>query len=414
MENNLNKIFEVVSFYDKCRWEDEGNYNLINFYKDDLNNNTKLLTHWLCYITNRQTDFLRIFDVGGFVFSELADCYNETNDYFALLDPKHENSFIRKDNEDKEKYYFVGTFLPNNKIRENFYKIDKNVPVIFKSRFLPADYFSILYTLDILNEAYKKSLTYFIAEIYKIHKNEKESLIQKILFALHLLSYHEIGQKNFPDIGKITYEKIKERTENKIKILQNKDMFNLMFTKFVDEDIFRQKRAWCCLRDFLKSPQFNSYFRESMMKYGLTNKELDDLSNINMLCQLELPGDVWNNNPKFRRCICNDQNITKFDKFNQFLRNHYNNSDTLKKGEAYPEQFDITFDFVPMMCDKNNCDICPIGCIFSQGENFEMTCINDTSKYCPVALVGCGYKSKCCGQEKCELRKIIDVGSHPK
>jgi len=28
---------------------------------------------------------------------------------------------------------------------------------------------------------------------------------------------------------------------------------------------------------------------------------------------------------------------------------------------GYPEQFDITFDFVPRMCDKGNCALCPYG-----------------------------------------------------
>ena len=105
MSDKLDKIFEIVAFYDKCRWSDAANYNLINFFdikksdeKSQLDDDTKLLTHWLCYISNRQMGFNRIFDVGGFVYSELANRYKSISskeELFALLDPNTESSFIR-------------------------------------------------------------------------------------------------------------------------------------------------------------------------------------------------------------------------------------------------------------------------------------------------------------------------------
>ena len=57
------------------------------------------------------------------------------------------------------------------------------------------------------------------------------------------------------------------------------------------------------------------------------------------------------------------------------------------------------------MCEKNNCDICPIGLLKgNEKSNFEKTCITDSKYYCPVALTNCSYKIECFGKE-CELIK---------
>jgi hypothetical protein len=36
----LKDIFRVISFYDNVRWESSNNENLINFYNDDLDDDT--------------------------------------------------------------------------------------------------------------------------------------------------------------------------------------------------------------------------------------------------------------------------------------------------------------------------------------------------------------------------------------
>ena len=94
-------------------------------------------------------------------------------------------------------------------------------------------------------------------------------------------------------------------------------------------------------------------------------------------------------------------------KLSVILREYF---DSQKNKQGYPEQFDITFDFVPKMCDSANCDICPIGRLSDEknkGQDFENTCVKNKDMYCPVALVGCGYKKMCVGREKCELLKIL-------
>lgn len=421
MNNKLNKIFEIVSFFDNCRWSYDENYNLINFYKDDLDNDTKLLTHWLCYIADRQMDFKRIWDVGGFIFSELVHKYKQVSskeEILILLDPESEKSFIREDKDEKNnkiKYSFIGSTKPNDLILKNYSNINPN-EIVFKSRYLPSDYYNICYTLEMLFE-YEKSLTCFIAQAYKANRTDKDHLIQKILFSLYLLTYY------YDDNGQPAYENIKEqnidirnRTKKAKEILLDPDKFEKEFEVFKKTKMFQQKRAWCSLRDFMKSLEFSGYFKNSLKEY-LSKNKIDELLNDRMLYQLELPGDVWNNNPKFQNCIFgdsfDDKGKKKFNEFNRFLREYYDNNEKLKAGTTYPEQFDITFDFVPRMCDKNNCNICPIGALSDKKTKFEMICIDDTTKYCPVALVGCGYKKECYGQAICKLRKAVLNNEQP-
>ena len=71
--------------------------------------------------------------------------------------------------------------------------------------------------------------------------------------------------------------------------------------------------------------------------------------------------------------------------------------------ELYPEQFDVTFDFVPRMCEKKLCEACPFG-----KNGAELICIPDKDKYCPVALISCGYVFKCVGnQGDCTIKENI-------
>ena len=94
----LNPVFQIIAFFDEIRWNSASNYNLINYYRDDLSDDNKLLTHWLCYITDRQMAFERIWDVGGFIFSELVDTIKTERD-LGLLNPVIPNAFIGKNGE---------------------------------------------------------------------------------------------------------------------------------------------------------------------------------------------------------------------------------------------------------------------------------------------------------------------------
>lgn len=394
----LTEIFKIISFYDKVRWNSISNYNLINFYKTDLDDDTKLLTHWLCYISDRQMAFERIWEVGGFVFSELVSNLKE-NKNIEILKPNLINSFINGNGNGG--YAFTSkSKVNNNSILLKSYGYEEDDIVKFTPRYYPADYYSILFTFDILSE-YNYSLTRYIADQINKYK-EKDDLIQRILFSLYLLTYYEIGQPRKTDIADFNenIKKAKIRTKKVKTILNNS--FEKEFENFKKDTIFNQKRAWCSLRDFFKSPEFNEYFKESLQDENVETAQLFTLKSFQ---QFELPGDVWNNNSKFRNCILENTEYKDSKKsLNKILRDYFEkNKDDL--GNCYPEQFDITFDFVPRMCENNNCDICPIGLLKgNEKSDFEKTCVIDTKYYCPVALTNCNYKIDCIGKE-CELLK---------
>lgn len=400
MNEKLAEIFKIISFYDDYRWEFSHNYNLINFFNIDLQSDIKILTHWICYITDRQMPFQRIWDIGGFVFSELIYEVKKQNS-LNLLNPEYENSFVKRDGNDK--YTFISkSTADNNSILTQYNGIFENGRVKFKSRFFPSDYLAILYTFIFL-EDYDFSFSKFIKEIYCKHK-DKNDFIKRILFSLYLLTYYEIGQTKSSDLSDFAgnIKKANER-KNRIKnILNNPNEFSNEYNIFLKDTVFNQKRAWCSLRDFLKSPEFKQYFKVALSKEDLSDNDFKKLFSYEALIQLELPGDVWNNNSKFRNCILKDTDYEDSKKaLNKILRDFFNKNSQGIIG--YPEQFDITFDFVPRMCDLNNCDLCPIYKIDNRKNNFSKICLKNEKMYCPVILVGCNYKNNCKGEDNCKI-----------
>jgi hypothetical protein len=398
----LNKVFEIISFYDKARWSSISNYNLINFYQEKLSDDSKLLTHWLCYITDRQMAFQRIWEIGGFIFSELVDKIKKEKS-IELLNPDNKSSFIKK-RKDGGYEFRSRSKVNGNKILLS-YGLKPYEQVNFASRYYPSDYFSIIYTLDILKH-FDYSLTkYIVKQLYK-HKDSSD-YIKRLLFSLYLLTYYEIGQPTKTDLMNFenNLNKAKKRTEKILKLLN--ENFENEYHKFLKETIFKQKRAWCSLRDFFKSPEFNLFFKNSLESENVDLKFINQLFTLNSFQQFELPGDVWNNNSKFRNCILeNTEYETSKKSLNIILREFFEKNKS-KLINCYPEQFDITFDFVPRMCENNNCDICPIGLIKGKvNSNFKKTCVQNKNLYCSVALTNCNYKTDCI-ENKCDMIKYF-------
>lgn len=394
--DKLDRIFNVFSFFDDFRWQNKENYNLINFFRTDLDDDTKILTHWLCYITDRQMDFEIIWDVGGYVFSEIVQEIKQIKKV-SLIKPVIENSFVRKDNEGK--YYFLGKTDANERILNNYSGFINQNKVQFKSRFLPSDYLCILSTFVIL-ENFNYSLSEYISYVYLKNKN-KNDIIRRLLFSLYLLTYFDIGKPKSDDISNYEYNLSKaiQRKELVLKLLNDEITFDEHLKIFKKKIMFKQKRAWCSLRDFIKSYEFHPYFKNAMMQY-IKDEDIQALKTEECLGQFVLPGDVWNNNSVFGKCILGKTPYENSKKsLNIILDNYYVKN---KPKIGYPEQFDVTFDFVPRMCKKNNCDICPIKNINSNN-NIEKICVNNKDKYCTVALCSCNYKSNCIGREKCKL-----------
>jgi hypothetical protein len=417
----ITRIFAVTDFIDKARWGNKENYNLINFYDNNLSNDVKILTHWLCYISDRQMAFERVWDIGGYVFSELAEQITKQRD-LELLNPLHpqKSFFIKRDDYvDRKKYDFDGgdngkyLFVSHQTLIENEilieYEFEKGTKPYFISRYYPSDYISILSTFCILKD-YAFSLSRYIKSLLdKIDR--KDDSVQKLLFGLYLLSYFEIGQPKSSDL--INFERNLARAEKRKnvikKILSDSNGFDDEFNYFKKDTIFKQKRAWCSLRDFLKSPEFNEYFFNALKEIGCNNYSI--LRSKEILKYLELPGDVWNNNPTFRKCILRG---TPYEKswlsFGKLLRKIFNENRKVIN-EGYPEQFDITFDFVPRMCDTgSNCSICPYELLRGGATEFSRVCVSDKTKYCPTMYISCNYKMMCLGESCLLLQYSKDQG----
>lgn len=373
---DLIKIFKAISWLDSQRWDTGDNYNFINFFRNDLTNCEKILTHWICYITDRQMPFEIVWDKGGYVFSELVYEYSRDGISPQQILNNHYEKYIDKNGKE-------------------LFRFKSKDGVTFASRYVTDDYQNILQTLEVLNDQrYKRNILVFIADIIQKFRHKNDFLI-RITCGLHLLTYQ--------------LENKKTNSKKIIGILNDDEKFEKKLKQFKRTSTNGKKRLWCCVRDYKKG-LYHEIFNNAIKE--IPNNDSTTLTNVwNKLPmdQIELPGDVWNNSPLFRdnlfASILDINNIPKTWGMPKIIRELYNqlkNSEEVK--DFYPEQFDITFDFVPRMCNKKLCNVCPFG-----NNGVESICIPTDDKYCPVALVSCGYITTCKGDD-CILKDNIGKG----
>lgn len=403
----MQKQFDIVNFLDKCRWSTSvnSNYGLINYFRNDLTNDLKLLTHWISYITDRQMAFEQIWDIGGFVFSDMLYSYKNQDKALEILKPDSKNAyFVRKNDID---FVFKSHALVSEE-NEILKRYNKKIgeEVEFVSRFYPADYLCMFYTLHTLQEFNKDFIEYIIALLQNVKNPSARNLIETLAYGLYILTYEGVGQPNKSDLNyKEVLVKAKSRTKRICDIINDSTKLEEGVKEFYKKGTqYKIKRVWCSIRDYIKSNEFGEeYFKKELIKRKVDKKIIKNLFSNEAKRYFELPGDVWNNNSTFRNCILQNYKCDSKEEtmsFNKLLRQIYNKENIV---EGYPEQFDVTFDFVPRMCDRNNCDICP----FNTKNKIKNICVKDSNKYCTVALVSCNYKCKC-DPKGCELLKYIE------
>jgi hypothetical protein len=377
----MRMILETFSHLDDIRWAAASNYNLINYCCEDLTPDEKLLTHWLCYIADRQMDFRRVWDVGGYVISHLVQRYSRESDskvkellysYISINGGKLSlKCTVQKPNIRLGRYGFSGD------------------SVDFASRYPPEDLTRVFRTLAILGFHYERSLSRFIARAIA-EETDCRQAIKKVANALNDLTYvggEKVAATNFDERINAIEKEAKEfvlRTE-------------------ISQEMPHRKRLWCALRDYLKSPEFNDVFVAALQHVGMTNARLwkRDVPNLKKaLVVLELPGDVWNNWKVFRKGLFDPylQNKPKSWAMPRTIRRLYEVISDQRPTCFYPEQLDVTFDFVPRMCVPEMCDVC----LFGGG--IEGTCHQRQGKLCSVALLSCGHRHLC-NPDKCTLRQ---------
>jgi len=377
----MSSILEIFSILDNIRWNEESNYNLINYFKDDLTDDEKILTHWLCYIMDRQMSFERIWDIGGYIISHLVHTYtkNSNKNVNDIIKPyiKLEGNTVRlksplvKPNIKLERYGITGD------------------SVFFASRYIPEDSLLIYRTLGILDKIADRSIARFICLALK-ERVSIEKNIKQITHALYQLTYAAGGP-----VSGAKFEQRREEIDREVA-----DFKLELDTK---RSLFKKKRLWCSLRDYLKSPEFNPIFVTSLEKANCPNPERwkrDSAELKSALKVLELPGDVWNNAKIFRECLFKPyiSNERKTWDMPRTIREIYKSITQTGTTCFYPEQLDVSFDFVPRMCQNTMCSTCLFG------DGIKQICHKNKDLICPVVLHSCGYIQRC-DPSHCGLKK---------
>lgn len=438
----LNEKFRFMGFLDYGRWNGY-KYSKPNMAFTNASEEEVLLTHFLGYITNRQTPFEMIFDRLDYIFSQIVRDYVEGASVEKLLSPEQfdaENGsyFVQKpikgkrkktnqkqDKEDTYSYAFVSHRHTYKGIE--FKKEESQSPAITEellkehngffyasSRFYPTDYIAIRSVLDILDKMFDRSFFKFINSAIGYDKTDRNDHLERLLYALWILGYKDVGQWDIETIISVPPNRNKEY----IEMLDEKkaSLFSLgkyglkSYNYKVDfsrgsqnSNRFKAKRVICYLRDLLKcKPYYVERFKECL------GESLFDVLYSQIPDSLELPGDTWNNNDSFQKCldIADDCHKKKSDFPNVRIRNRYSELKDLFGKEnvgCYPEQFDCSFDFVPRMCNaggKRNCPYCPISIENMKKHSGhlhipEEFCHKDKDKFCPFLLYAAGYKIKC-------------------
>ena len=415
-QQKMLEAFAITDFIDRARWSDKNNYLEVNYRNDKMPLGDKMLTHYISYVTDRQMPFQRIWEIGGYVFSALVEQYVKgacsTENFLSVSGGVCSIcSFVELyKNQDKESLQFKcdcnrdSLSISQKELLGDSYSEGK---VIFRSRFVTTDYRSIYNTLYILEKVADRSLLNYIKIVINLCKTAnpnayKDDIVKRIAFGLYLLTYENIKNKlqEEESIEKFldnTREYAKTQCKRVEDLLSNYSKFDKEYQVFVKKQMYSSKRLWCSIRDYMKWEGYSTFFSNE-----LKNVLEDDIRDVKYLCQLELPGDVWNNNSRF--IGCNFPNKSK-EQFNVYLRKEY---ERLKSHlqVAHVEQFDVTFSLAPRMCETKSCSSCPYALINGRCNDFEKLCVNDKNKYCPIILHSTGFKFMCVGEDSCTLKSI--------
>jgi hypothetical protein len=361
----LINLFKVITWFDEKRWNQEIIQD--TFYRQVLNDNTlqpeqKILIHWLIYITDRGKRADILWEKNTCLIKKLVVNYFQN----TVKNTEDVDELFKEHNDDKSKQIWA----------------------------YPADLESIRRTLILLLDYDKNIINFMTRKLSDWKSNYPENFIPRIAFSLYLLSYKDVGAKARTKDLKEKSRDILNEIMNKAKsILDNNDDFEKEFKDWYHGDKRWHKRVWAALRDYKKYEQLFNVFMK-----GIKSEDIQKIWRENFCNQLELPGDIWNIR-FFEKCIkpiANDLRLSLRGKnAPRVIRELW---EKIKPQESYPEQFDITFDFTSRMCNRNFCVICPFGC------GAEMICIpSGDKKYCPVALIACGYIVKC-DDNKCIIK----------
>jgi len=275
-EKLLRENLRIISWLDRKRWckenqkkEEERVFKSID---KNLSNSEKILVHWLCYITDRQMRAMRIWDLGGAVFSDWVRNYCEQKISAEELIKKCFKEY------DKNKGKFK-TFNSELEFSSRFPRVDKEH--IFQALKILESF-----EVELAGKKFTRNLVAFILHFIK----NKEDYLRKVACALYLLTYKLDGKKANP--------------QEILEVLNDNNKFSKEVQKFKKKATEGKKRLWAALRDYKKG-LFSEIFKEAIKEVAGKNKaaELIKVWENLPMDSLELPGDRWNNDPRFIECV---------------------------------------------------------------------------------------------------------------
>ena len=322
-----------------------------------LSADRKILSHWLCYTMDAQTDFRFVWWRGGPVISELVEAYCAArNDPLDVLE-----GFLKKADAPGK----VRSLVARRQLADDSTKLE------FTPRYTWM-LLSIATTMVLLHD-FENSIAVYLARKKAFLSCEATEIPHRIAFLLYLLTYSNIG--NEPDKRPVEepFRKAVMRRSHSVKrILDSHDDLDREYRKWSSSNRLFHKRLWAALRDYLKEGQeFHEHFQSALGESGLG--WLSDLIHHQqdvVVAGLEVPGDVWN--LRFlQRMFGSDAKSHKIGP--RQLRKWF---DQLRHDERLPahatvESSDISFRYSPKMCDERR-----EGCCVFRAES-------DIWGYCP-------------------------------
>jgi hypothetical protein len=394
-QSQLKKVLRVFAALDVIRWQHTDNYNLINYAYNDLTPKEELLTHWLCYITDQQMPFERVWDIAGYILSQVVRKYTQglpINDIVG-------GHFVFSGKPQKRHRHArpVGS-IPGRQLnitaprlaisrRLHFHNRDTN-PVEFSSRSIAPNVAAIYRTLVLLERFSARDFSKFIFDTVS-NISDRKAALHRLTVALDLLTYDALGQPSVLEL-----ENRLANTPSSLVPVDTLQQFLIRVDAATPQfNPHGNKRLWCSVRDYVKSEHFNNCFVSALadhntaesLKWRRADPQLQSALDV-----IELPGDTWNNNHIFREGLFDPcLSIPGKRKFPETLRDIYTQMLTNPPPPFYPEQLDVTFDFAPRMCGTRNCRICMFG------GGVAKLCHQKRHLNCPVALITCGYVHPC-------------------
>jgi hypothetical protein len=392
-EPQLLEVLRLFTALDEIRWGCDRSEDLINSAVADLSPDEKLLTHWLCYIMDRQMPFQRIWDVGGYIISALVRDYSRERTAVSEVVSQYYERF--NENSQWRVRMLCGLAAPNDRLLRHGVS---GQSVGFASRYMPDDLALIIRTLMFLDRLSDRSFIRFLRIVWDVEQAPRDA-IEAIAAGLDLLTYSDatrVSAAGLPETLARTADAVAASALVRKGPQQAAREWAHSFRRF------EKKRLWCPLRDYLKCIEFNDAAQAALRPLDQATAGLwargSTWSGVAVRA-LELPGDVWNNNLAFWHGLFLPHLKVSDPEINSpnLARQMYKALHDPEEVGFYPERLDVSFDFVPNMCSRRRCQVCPFGA------GVAPLCHQQSGLLCPVVMVSCGYYHPC-NPDACSIR----------